>query len=58
MKKGGISLSGMMIVLIVSVFVVLVVLALSLFTIQKAYRYKHTIDPPKEKPAYETQEEK
>ncbi len=51
-------MSDMMMVLIVSVLVVLVVLALSLFTIQKGYRYKHTIDPPKENSADEKQEEK
>lgn len=51
-------MSDMMMVLIVSMLVVLVVLALSLFTIQKGYSYKHTIDPPKENSAYEKQEEK
>lgn len=37
-------------IIVVSIIVILFVLALSVFTIQKGYRYKHTVDPlPPEK---------
>lgn len=35
-----------MTVLIVSIVLTVIVLVLSLITIQKGYGYKHTIDPP------------
>lgn len=58
MGKGGIFLSTILIVMIVSVFVVLAVLGLSILTINKGYSYKHTIDPPKEKALPESSEDK
>ncbi|OMP67742.1 hypothetical protein BTO28_05470 [Domibacillus epiphyticus] len=42
----------------ISIMIVLVVLVLSVLTINKGYDYKHTIDPPAENVAEEKSGEK
>ncbi|MBA9029052.1 YtzI protein [Peribacillus huizhouensis] len=47
--------------IIISIIIVLVILALSVFTINKGYDYKHTIDPsphPDESGADKTSDDK
>ncbi|KIP21498.1 tumor necrosis factor receptor superfamily member 19 [Anoxybacillus ayderensis] len=39
----------MLLTFIISIIIVFVVLILSVLTISKAYKYKHTIDEPTEK---------
>lgn len=44
-------------ILLIAILIIVIVLLLSLLTINKAYSYKHTIDPPHSTP-YSKQEDK
>jgi len=44
MKLGGLNMSTILIVFIISVIVILLVIAVSAVTVNKAYGYKHQVD--------------